>query len=288
MTEMETPDKRICVVMHATANKSLSPLIHNVGYRALGIDGQFVYEAYQVADEGDNLKLAIDRIRKEIRGASVGTPFKEKIIEFIDHLDGTAKEVGAVNTIVNNNGILTGYNTDRDGVLIPLADKLGSLKGKRIAVFGASGAARAAITAVTSQGAIVKVYNRTLERAEKVAREFNCDFGPLEDLDANEIAGMDVLINTTKVGMDDPDHPELIDMSPIPKGLITDKHIVFDAVYYPVETRLLREAREQGAQTIPGVDMLLHQAIPQFELYTGRKAPVEEMRQALVDHWSKK
>jgi shikimate dehydrogenase len=251
---------------------SLSPLIHNAGYKALGIDDEYEYIMENVKPE--ELKDFIQRIRNEnIIGVSCTIPHKETVIPYLDEIEQTAKVIGAVNTIVNENGVLKGHNTDWIGAVEPLV-KICDLKGSSAAVIGAGGAGKAFVYGLTNAGCKVTIYNRTLEKAKPIAVQFGCELKSLDD--QNEIKNADIICNTTSLGMD-------TNESPIDKTSLHEKQVVFDAVYSPLETRLLKDAKEKGAKTIQGTEMLLHQALAQFELFTGQKAPEEAMRQALME-----
>jgi len=208
-----------------------------------------------------------------IRGVSCTIPHKIEVMKHLDEVDEVARAIGAVNTIVNDDGKLTGYNTDWLGVVTPL-EKVTALKNKKVALLGAGGAARAVVFGLTQRGAKVTIFNRSLEKAQTLAREFACAALPLSE--KAQIKKMDIIFNATSVGMH-PDEEE----TPLAKEFMTSKQIVFDAIYVPHETRLLREAKEQGAQVIHGLEMLLQQGTAQFKLYTGHEAPEETMRQTL-------
>ena len=251
---------------------SLSPQIHNAGYKALNINDQFVYVACQV--EVKNIEDFIRGIRAmKIKGVSCTIPHKIAVIPFLDKIDDVAKKIGAVNTIVNTNGELTGYNTDWLGVLGPIQQHI-DLENKTVALIGAGGAARAAAYAVTSKGAKLTVFNRTLEKAKELAKEFQGEASSLDQI--KKIESADIIINTTPVGLKNKNE------TLIPKKYISEKQIVFDAVYGIEETQLIKEAKEQGAKTIQGIEMLLHQGFAQFKLFTGYDAPVEAMTKLLL------
>lgn len=265
---------KICMIIGDPVEHSLSPAMHNKTYEALGIDDEFVYVGSRVRIE--DVKYVVTAVKAMgIRGLTCTMPHKVEVMKYLDkqYIDPIALKIGAVNTVVNDNGILKGYNTDWFGVLAPL-EKLIELKGKSVAILGAGGVARAMAYAVSSRGAFFTVFNRTPEKAEELSRDFGGQARSYKDI--AEVKDMDVILNATPLGM----HPQE-NAIPLPKQYISKKQIVLDAIYDPFETRLLREAREQGAKVIHGMEMLLHQGAAQFELYTGRKAPVEEMREAM-------
>lgn len=265
---------RICMIIGDPVEHSLSPAMHNKAYESLGIDDEFVFVSARVKTE--NMKDAVRAAAvMGIRGLTCTIPHKVEVMKYLDkkYIDPVARKIGAVNTIVNDNGILRGYNTDWLGVLTPL-EKVIDLDGKSVAILGAGGAARAMAYAVSSSGAFFTIYNRTLERAEDLSRDFGGQARSYKDI--AEVKDMDVILNATPLGM-----RQLENETALPKKYITKKQIVFDAIYTPFETRLLREAKEQGAKVIHGAEMLLHQGTAQFELYTGRKAPESVMRGVL-------
>jgi len=263
-------DTKICCLIGDPVEHSLSPLIHNAGYQALGIN--YAYVSFRVSD----IKRAIEGIRGlGIRGASVTIPHKIKALKYLDKIDPPAEKIGAINTIVNDDGVLTGYNTDGDGALQAL-EEVATLKGKKVVLIGGGGAALAIACGLKAKGVKVVVLNRTEEKAGKLAEKVNAEgSGGLNKL--SEISSADILINATSVGM----WPKT-GQSIIPKDLLHNRLTVFDIVYNPRETRLLAEARERGCAIVYGYKMLLYQAVKQFELFTGLKAPLPAMESALT------
>jgi len=261
---------KICCLIGDPVEHSLSPLIHNAGYQALGIN--YAYVSFRVSD----IKRAIEGIRGlGIRGASVTIPHKVSAIKYLDKLDPLAEEIGAVNTVVNDDGILTGYNTDGDGALQAL-EAVTTLSGKKAVLIGGGGAALAIAVGLKKKGVKLVVLNRTEDKARKLAEKVNAEgYGDFKKL--AEIASADILINATPVGM----WPE-VNQSIIPKDLLHNRLTVFDIIYNPRETRLLIEAREKGCAIVYGYKMLLYQAVKQFELFTGLKGPLPAMEPALT------
>lgn len=265
---------KICMIIGDPVEHSLSPAMHNCAYEALGIDNEFVFVAARVRME--DVKDAVRAVRAlDIRGLACTIPHKIEVMKYLDskYVDPVAKKIGAVNTVVNDNGVLRGYNTDWLGVLTPL-EKLTKLEGKSVAILGAGGAARAMAYAVSSKGAFLTIYSRTLEKAEDLSRDFGAQARSFNDV--AEVKDMDIIFNATPLGMYSKENE-----TPLPKQFLNKNQIIFDAVYAPFETRLLREALAKGARVIHGAEMLLYQGTAQFELYTGRKAPEEEMREVL-------
>lgn len=258
---------------------TLSPAMHGHGLRSAGLDAVFVPLLV------DDLAEAIGTLRREnLGGVSVTIPFKSQVIDLLDEVDEAARAMGAVNTVVNHNGRLTGYNTDYLGVVGALESALGgegSLVGKTAVVLGAGGTARAATFGLIEAGVRVRIANRTLEKAQALAAELGCDSCSLADV--SELAAQpggaiaDILVNTTSVGMrPGPDE------SPVAAGVTARFGVVLDAVYSPVRTRLLRDAQDAGVETVTGLEMLLHQGFAQFELWTGMAAPRDAMRAAVM------
>lgn len=266
----------ICVIIGDPVEHSLSPAMHNAAYEALGIDDEFVFVAAHVKVE--DVKEVVQAVRvMNIRGLTCTIPHKIEVMKYLDEIDSIAEKIGAVNTVVNENGRLKGYNTDWQGTVIPLENVMGSLKGKSVALIGAGGAARAMAYGVIERGAKLSIYNRTKEKAETLANQLSTTvtvFG-YDDMH-REIQKHDIILNATNLGMGN-----LINQTPVPKECIHKGQVVFDAVYSPRETRLLKESSDQGAITIQGIEMLLYQGVSQFELYTRRKAPIEVMRKVL-------
>lgn len=251
---------------------SLSPAMHNAGYKAFGIENKNLFVSCRVKEE--KLERFIEAVKLlGINGISVTLPHKQKIMKCLDNIDETAEKIGAVNTVVNENGKLIGYNTDWIGAVNALKQKTG-ISGKKVAVLGAGGAARAIIFGILKEGGKVKIFNRTKEKAEEISVAFGCEFGGLDQI--SEIKNFDIVINSTSVGMDNSEE------SPVDKDLIRKNQIVFDVVYNPKETKLLKDAKEKGAKVIYGAEMLLYQGVEQFRLYTGLEAPVKEMEKALL------
>jgi len=261
---------KICLSIGYPMNTSRSPSIHSEGYKKLGIDDKFIYLRVEVKPE--NLKMAIDGVRGlGIRGVSVTMPHKQTVLKYLDKIDKDAKIIGAVNTIVNDNGKLTGFNTDYIGALMALEEKI-NLKGKNAAVIGAGGAARAIVYGLTKRNARVTIFNRSLDKAKILGQEFGCEYKSLNSLD--EISKADIVINATSVGMNE-------DKSPINKKFLNKNQVILDVVYTPKETRLIKDAKEKGATVIFGYEMLLYQGVEQFRLYTRLDAPIDAMREAL-------
>jgi shikimate dehydrogenase len=232
----------------------------------------FVYVAFGVKDT----RQAIDGIRGlGIRGVSVTIPHKVNAMQYLDDIDDIAREIGAINTIVNDGDVLHGFNTDYGAALKTLEEKT-TIKGKKAVLLGAGGVGLAIATGLKRNGADLVIIDIIKEKAEELARIVGAEgSGGLDQLPV--IASADILINATPVGM----WPR-VDESVVPGELLHPKLTVFDLVYNPRETRLITEAKEAGCAVAYGYRMLLYQAARQIELFTGHKAPLVEMEQALV------
>jgi len=282
-------DTKVCALIGDPVDHSLSPLIHNVAFQHLKLN--YVYVAFQVSSE--DLKKALEGIKAlKIHGLNVTMPLKTRIIPYLDMLDPISKKIGAVNTVLNQQGKLVGYNTDGAGALVALKANDQDPKGKKVLILGAGGAARAVAYTIVRDARETVILNRTKEKAEALARELRETFGDKVRHGAlckrsleKEIKDADVLINATSVGM----HPQENE-TPVSRKLLRSDLTVFDLVYNPPETRLLREAKATGAKTINGLSMLVHQGALSFEIWTGKKAPIDIMLKACSEelkNWRK-
>jgi len=248
---------------------TLSPFMHNRAFESAGYNG--VYLAFGIK----NIRNALVSVRTlGIKGASITIPYKIEAIKHLDEADGTALEIGAVNTIVNNGGYLKGYNSDGLGAVKALSEKT-PIKGKNIVLIGAGGAARAIGFCIKKEGGKITVINRSIDKGERFAEELSADYRPLNDIGK---ISCDILINTTPVGMTP--HTDGI---PVKKSYLEEGMVVMDIIYNPLKTRLLSEAEKAGCITIDGVSMFVYQGAFQFEIWTGIKAPVDIMKKAVLD-----
>lgn len=262
------PGTRLTGLLGRPLGHSLSPHLHNLGYESLALDWIYVpFESESVQGLRDFL------IALEVQGASVTIPHKQSCMAHLDELDPVARRLGAVNTIVRSGGVLRGSNTDAEAALAPLRSAI-RLEGRRVALLGAGGAARALAFTLPAEGCEVRIFNRTAERARSLASEAGVGWGPWEDLQREPY---DVLLNATAVGM----HPDVTQM-PIPAAWLRGS-LVYDIVYNPPETALLRAARERGIAVLAGAEMFLGQAAAQFRLFTGEEPPLEVWRWALAE-----
>ena len=248
--------------------QSLSPPMHEAAFRRLGIEAAYLPFRVPPAELADFLMAA--RL-SGARGLNVTIPHKRAVLVHLDSLEDDARRIGAVNTIVPMNGGFRGANTDWLGAVHSLEEAV-PLRGRRATVLGAGGAARAVVHGLGQNGAEAVVISRDDRKAAALADEMGVAHAPLAALD--RIAG-DILINTTPVGMS-PDH----DGCPAPDAAIAAHEVIFDLVFHPERTRLLRKAAGMGKRTVPGLRMLILQAAAAFERWTGRPAPVEAMADA--------
>jgi len=248
---------------------SLSPLIQNLAFTHLGINA--VYLAFDVTD----LASAIAGVRAlGIKGLSVTIPHKIDIMPFLDTIDEMAQKIGAVNTVVNQEGRLLGFNTDWTGAILALKEK-GKIENEKYVILGAGGAARAVAFGLKQEGAEVIIVNRTYEKGKALAKELNAEALAWDQLSEVKAYG---LINTTPVGM----WPD-VDRVPVDENIVVNFTLVMDAVYHPLETKLLRLAKKAGCICVDGLSMLVYQGAAQFTLWTGEKAPAEKMMKAAKD-----
>ncbi|MBN2809337.1 MAG: shikimate dehydrogenase [Deltaproteobacteria bacterium] len=251
---------------------SLSPVMHNAAFKELDLEAYFT--AFQVAD----LKAALTGVRAlGIAGLSVTLPHKTEIIPYLDWVDASAQAIAAVNTVVNRQGQLCGYNTDATGALAALQAKV-TLAGRRVLVVGAGGAARALVYGLVKAGAQVAIVNRTPVRGLALAEAFAVqylNFSESKDFEA------EILVNTTSLGM-----TPASDQLAVPEALLVSPRVVMDIVYNPLHTRLLAAAQAKGAQIIDGLEMFIGQGALQFTLWTGQTAPLAVMRQAVLKQLS--
>ena len=266
-------DKRSAIygLIGNPVSHSISPIIHNTLFKELNING--IYVPFKVDNIGDFIR---EFRGLDVKGYSVTIPHKESVINHLDEIDPMAKKIGAVNTIVNKDGQLVGFNTDceaaikvLEGVDLVSAKSLGEtyLKEKKVTIIGAGGVARAIAFGLKERQAQITIINRNYERAQSLATDVGC---LVRKFDETQAFDTDILINATPVGM----FPK-INETPIDKNKLKPNMIVFDTIYNPIETKLLKEAKAQGCKTINGLSMFVHQAAAQFKLWTGQMPSVE-------------
>jgi len=280
---------QLCGLLGNPVEHSLSPAIHNAAFEKLGLN--FVYLAFRVED----IAGAIRGIRAlgNVRGFSVTIPHKVAVIPHLDEVETTARHIGSVNTIVVEKGKLTGYNTDATGALRALRDGGVRLDGQRVLMLGSGGAARAIAFALAADPAgtgiagltilgIDEPERRGLVRDLRARTRLPVEDGPISDEALRRgIRDSAILIHCTPLGM----HPK-VEETCVPAALLNPHLTVMDIVYNPPETRLLREAKAAGCRTIRGLEMFLHQAVAQFELWTQLAAPADVMRAVLESRFA--
>ena len=270
------------VILGYPLSHSLSPIFQQAGFDFLNLD--ILYESWET--NPNEIGLVLEKLKSpEYLGASVTIPFKELVCSSLK-LSEDAKQIGAVNTIVNNNGELWGYNTDTYGFIKGLTDYGFSAKGKSVLVIGAGGAARAVSISLALKGIeSLIIANRTIARAQTLIElvDSNIQNCKAISLTASELAlivsDVDLIVNCTSMGMKYSDQEN---STPLISNNIPKDVLLYDLVYNPIETPLIKEAKKSGANIIGGLPMLIYQGIKAFELWTERKAPFETMYQAAL------
>ncbi len=257
----------LCAIILHPSGHTLSPLLHRQAYRELGIDAAYV--AFDVLP--DQLDSAVAGMRSlGIRQLSVSLPHKQAVLALADRVSPESKRIGAANTLTREGDQIAADNTDWVGAMRAL-EPFGPWRGARATVVGAGGAARAVVYALMELGLEVAIVNRTRTRAERLAADFGARVGSLDE-------PYDLLVNATSVGM----HPD-VESLPIPAAALRDGTTVFDIVYRPLQTRLLREAAARGCRVVDGLGMLVQQAGEQVRLWTGRTPDSEQLRRAALE-----
>jgi 3-dehydroquinate dehydratase/shikimate dehydrogenase len=275
--ELITADTAVYGVIADPIGHSLSPQVHNAAFGEAGINA--VYVPFRVPF--DTLGQFVEDVpRLGIRGLSVTIPHKEAIAKFLTKVDPAVKGIGAVNTVLFKEDEALGYNTDYKAAMDCLESAVGAvgaapsaLQDKRVLVLGAGGVARAIMYGLQRRGAKATIAGRTRARAQTLADTFG---GRAVDWQARHNAEVDVVVNCTPIGM----HPN-VDETPLNKAYLKPNMVVFDTVYNPESTLLLKEARSHGCRAVTGVEMFVRQAALQFMLFTGREAPYDLMRETL-------
>jgi shikimate dehydrogenase len=277
---------QFCGVIGNPVEHSLSPAIHNAAFQKLGLN--FVYLAFRVDTIGDAIRGL--RAIGGFRGASVTIPHKVSVVPFLDDVESTANQIGAVNTILSVDGKLTGYNTDATGALRALCEGGAPLKNETVVMLGSGGAARAIAFALAAEGEVSCLNLLGIEEKERMALaadlrarttmnvvDANLDDAALRVL----LPQARVLIHCTPIGM-----APKIGKSCVPPMLLHRGLTVMDIVYNPRDTQLLKDAQSAGCRIIRGLEMFLHQAAAQFELWTNKPAPTDVMREVLESRFS--
>ena len=256
---------------------SLSPTIHNAAYRELSLECTYI--AYKIPI--DELSSGIESLKSiKISGFNVTIPHKIEIMNFLDEIDDDCRLIGAANTVTNNDGILKGYNTDMDGFLDPIKNRSISIKDLNVLLIGAGGASRAIVGGLSKEHVKkITILNRTLNKANELAdlaKKFETETETMSIENTDELTdNYDMIVNASSLGLKN--EPNLIS----PK-IINEKTIVYDIVYKPVNTELIKDAKSKNAQIIYGYEMLLDQAARSFEIWLDQKAPYESMKKAIL------
>jgi len=255
---------------------SLSPNIHSAAFRELNLDSSYI--GYRIP-KGE-LEGGIEGLKKiKINGFNITIPHKIEMMKYLDKIDESCSIIGAVNTVVNNDGVLKGYNTDMDGFLEPLKKRNVSIQNSKVLLIGAGGAARAIVAGIAKEKAkSIDIANRTIENANSLS-EFAKKIGlsanakKIEDMD--NLENYDIIINATSIGLKN-------EKSPISFEGVKEKTIVYDIVYAPMNTDFIKKAKEKNAEIIYGYEMLLGQATRAFEIWHKIEAPYNAMKKALL------
>jgi shikimate dehydrogenase len=279
-----TPHTKLCAVIGNPVEHSLSPAIHNRAFAELGLD--FVYLAFRVED----VRAALRGMRalENFRGLSVTIPHKVSILEFLDEIEDVDRQIGSVNTVVNDNGKLVGSGTDGPGARKALRDAGVEAGGRNVLILGSGGAARAIAFNLANDDppSSLTILGIVEDELEKLAGDLREKTGVhvtssllTEESLARHLGDSTVLIHATPIGM----HPK-VDASLVPPRLLHKDLSVMDIVYNPFQTQLLRDAQAKGLKVIPGIEMFVNQAMIQFEKWTGQAAPRDVMREVVQDH----
>jgi len=273
---------RVCGIIGDPVEHTLSPVMHNAAFEELNLD--FVYVAFRVRRE--ELREAIIGARSlDVQGLNVTMPHKNAVMRYLDEVDSTARSIGAVNTILNDEGRLEGYNTDGIGALKALTENGITPNGKKLLLLGAGGAGKAIAFHAAQKVEELIILNRTPQKAKKLAevlrKEFNKRIDGSElstEIIEEELKDTDILVNATYVGM----HPN-IDQSLVSPSLLRPDLCVMDIVYNPLETKLAKDAKAVGAKVVSGIEMLVYQGAASFEIWTNHPAPVKVMKQTVLN-----
>jgi shikimate dehydrogenase len=280
--------KKIVGIIGNPLSHTLSPLMHNTAFELLGLD--FTYLVFEVKSSAD-LRPALEGVRAlGISGLNVTLPYKEQVVKHLDTLLTDANEVQAVNTVVNQGGLLMGYNTDIAAFAEPLLPYRDKLKGRMVSIFGNGGSARAVIYSLiqTFEPKQINLIVRDTDKAEQLKEQilsrrmatrlmvFN-----IADAEAKyALSDSTLIVNATPVGLSPKSHERIYE----DKSVFSSSQIVYDLIYAPLKTTLLQDAESEGAKTISGLEMLIAQGAVAFELWTGQKMPIEIVRQKLMSH----
>lgn len=282
---IDASTKPYCIIGHPISH-SLSPIMHNFWFRNQNLNS--VYLGFDVIS--NDLESSVKAFKTlKIQGLNVTLPHKQQVIQYVDEIDPLAKKIGAVNTLKIEEGKLKAKNTDALGGKQALEDAAFNLSGKNLLILGAGGASRALIFALSEELDKIIIANRTRLNGIKLVKQLRpyikptIDAIPLKEEHLKQvISGVDIIINTTPVGM----YPN-INESPISTTILREDLFVFDIVYNPLETKLIKEAKKLGCTTLGGLDMLVNQGATAFEWWTGRIPNKKIMREKLKTHLKK-
>ncbi len=273
-----TRDTDVYGIIGSPISHSLSPYIHNRAFASAKRDA--VYVPFEVKNLAAFFRRMVLRESREVelnlRGFSVTAPHKISIVEFLDEVDESARAIGAVNTIKIENEKRFGYNTDAKGFIAPLKKVFGDLRDARVAIIGAGGAARGCAYALKHEGVIVSVFARKYDAARRLANEFGVESEEFA-FGKTRLENCDVIVNATPLGT----RGEHENASPVSTEQLKNVKLVYDLVYSPAKTKLLRNAEIAGAKTISGIDMLIAQAIEQQKIWTGNEPNAREIRRVV-------
>ncbi|MFA5363821.1 MAG: shikimate dehydrogenase [Candidatus Bathyarchaeia archaeon] len=272
---------KVCAIIGDPVEHSLSPTMHNAAFNVLGLN--LVYVAFTVnANDLESAVLGAKTLG--IRGLNVTMPHKNAVIKYLDKLDGSATGIGAVNTVLNENGKLVGYNTDGVGALAALQENGVFVEEKKLVILGAGGSAQAIAYAASQETDELVILNRTVANAQRLAEGLRKNVDSTIKADVlsaavlkKELADADILINATSVGM----HPNT-DKSPVPAEYLRPDLSVMDIIYNPLQTKLALDAKVAGAKVVSGLEMLVYQGAVSFEIWTNCPAPVQAMKTAAL------
>lgn len=276
---------RVCGIIGDPVEHSLSPVMHNAAFEELNLD--FVYVAFRVGKE-DVREAVIGAKSLGVRGLNVTMPHKNAVMRYLDEIDSTARSIGAVNTILNDEGKLIGYNTDGIGAMKALKENGITPNGKKLLLLGVGGAGKAIAFHAAQETEELVILNRTPQKAKELAEVLRKEFNKKingntlsTEIIKEELRGADILVNATSVGM----HPN-IDQSLVPPSLLRPSLCVMDIIYNPIETKLAKDAKAVGAKVVSGIEMLVYQGAASFEIWTKNSAPVKVMKQAVLNKLS--
>ncbi len=276
-------EKTITGIIGYPLSHTLSPLMHNTVFQKYKMNWE--YKVFEITSE--DLPIFIKNMKKEnIKGLNVTIPHKQTVMLLLDRIDKAAKTIGAVNTIINNNGKLTGFNTDYIGFLKSLYKYKINLKGKKVVMFGAGGSAHAVAYSInTMNPAIFHIYNIDIPMIQGLIKKLklkNIIYGDItETREKDEILrNADFIINTTSVGMHD--NKIIYKLPELKKGAV-----VYDLIYNPEKTEFLKQAEKKGAKIINGLDMLIYQGMESFKIWTGRNSNYNLIAKKLKEYFKK-